>query len=272
MTGEGEKRAMQLEICVDRVESAEAAERGGADRIELCGNLVIGGTTPDPELFRILRERLRIPIHVMIRPRYGDFCYTEEEFRIMCENIRVFRSLGADGIVCGALRPDGTLDTERMREMIRLGAGGKITLHRCFDLCRDPFSTLEQAAELGVDILLTSGQRERAEDATEMLRALRERAAGRLLIQAGAGVNAGNIERICGATGITAYHMSGKILRNSPMRYRKEGVSMGIPSIGEYEIPETDELEVKEARRALNRISGAGWSGFREGRKGWSGL
>lgn len=246
----------QLEICVDSVESALAADRGGADRIELCGNLIIGGTTPDPALFRETRKVSAIPAHVMIRPRFGDFCYSESEFAVMCDDVRTFRELGAEGIVVGILRPDGTLDLERMRTIIKLAGDMKVTLHRCFDLVRDPFEALEQAVDLGVSIVLTSGQKNHAEDALDLLAQLRQKAGNRILIQAGSGVNPGNIERIYKGTGIRAYHMSGKVRRESRMQYRKEGVSMGIPSVSEYAVFETDEDKVRQARNVLDQLNG----------------
>mgnify|MGYP002745148851 CR=1 FL=1 len=150
-----------LEACVDSVESAMAAVEGGADRLELCGNLIIGGTTPGPWLFDEIRKRSDIRIHALIRPRFGDFCYTRHEIDILCEDIRTFRKLGADAAVIGALKPDGTLDVEAMKRMIDAAGDMGITLHRAFDVCRDPFEALETAKELGVNTILTSGQRKR---------------------------------------------------------------------------------------------------------------
>ena len=148
-----------LEACVDSVESALAAVRGGADRLELCGNLIIGGTTPDIHLFQEIRRYTDIPIHVLIRPRFGDFLYTEHEFRIMEEDIRSFKELGAQGAVIGILKENGDLDADRMKILMEEAEGMKVTLHRAFDVCRDPFAALEQAKDLGVDIVLTSGQK-----------------------------------------------------------------------------------------------------------------
>lgn len=248
------KEKKELEICVDRVESALAAERGGADRVELCGNLLIGGTTPEAEFFRIVKRRLQIPVHVMVRPRYGDFCYTEDEFSMLCAAIKEFKNLGADGIVCGILKPDGRLDVERMAELRSLSQGMRFTLHRAFDLCQDPFEALEQACRLGIDIILTSGQKQRAMDGMDILKTLEEQAKGRILLQAGASVSSENIPLLYEKTGIRAYHMSGKVLLDSPMLYRKKDVSMGIASMSEYEIMQTDEKLVREARAVLDRL------------------
>ncbi len=147
-----------LECCVDSVESAIAAQKGGADRLELCGNLIIGGTTPSVELYRAVRKNTDIPIHVLLRPRFGDFLYTAYELEILYEEVKLFSSEGADGLVIGCLKPDGELDIEAMKRMIELGKGRKITLHRAFDVCNNPLKALEQAIELGVDTILTSGQ------------------------------------------------------------------------------------------------------------------
>ena len=168
-----------LEACVDSVESAMAAVEGGADRLELCGNLIIGGTTPGPWLFDEIRKRSDIRIHALIRPRFGDFCYTRYEIDILCEDIRTFRKLGADAAVIGALKPDGTLDVEAMKRMIDAAEDMSITLHRAFDVCRDPFEALETAKELGVNTILTSGQRKSAKEGVEILKQLALKADGK---------------------------------------------------------------------------------------------
>ena len=247
------KRKMTLEVCVESVESALAAVEGGADRLELCADLIIGGTTPSPALFRAIRRRTDIPMHVMIRPRFGDFCYTESELEIMKDQIEEFRDLGAEGIVLGILKSDGSLDTEKMTELLACAEGMRVTLHRCFDMCRDPEKTLEEAVKLGVSIILTSGQKDRCVDGTELLRELQQKAAGRIIIQAGSGVEAGIIREVYEKTGICAYHMSGSRVYDSLMTYRKEGVSMGLPGFSEYEIRSTDCVKIREARRVLDQ-------------------
>ena len=151
-----------LEVCVDSVESALAAERGGADRLELCQNLVIGGTTPSCKLFETIRKYSKIPIHVLLRPRFGDFCYTQFEFEMLCAEAAMYRELGAEGVVIGMLLPDGTLDIQRMEKLMETTEGMSVTLHRAFDVCRDPKTTLEQAVKLGIRTILTSGQQHSA--------------------------------------------------------------------------------------------------------------
>ena len=148
-----------LEACVDSVESAMAAVAGGADRLELCSNLIIGGTTPGPWLFEEIRKRSDIRIHALIRPRFGDFCYTDAEFSIIKKAVEDFRKIGAEGVVFGVLKPDGTLNMEQMKGLMEAAGDMSVTLHRAFDVCVDPLETMEQAISLGIDTILTSGQR-----------------------------------------------------------------------------------------------------------------
>jgi copper homeostasis protein len=243
-----------LETCVDSVESAIAAERGGADRLELCGNLIIGGTTPSPLLFRRVREQCSIKIHVLIRPRFGDFCYTDQEFQIIKGEVEQFRELGADGVVIGILRPDGTLNMERMKELMEAAGDMSVTLHRAFDVCLDPYETLEQAKALGIRTILTSGQANSCLEGKEVLAKLIRQAAGDIDIMVGSGVDAGAIEKLAPEVMAKAYHMSGKVTLDSSMTYRKEGVSMGLPSLSEFEIWRTDQKRIEEAVKALDEI------------------
>ena len=230
-----------LECCVDSVESAIAAKNGGADRLELCQGLVIGGVTPGTALFQEIKNQMDIRIHALMRPRFGDFCYTRHEIDILCEDIRTFRKLGADAAVIGALKPDGTLDVEAMKRMIDAAGDMSITLHRAFDVCRDPFEALETAKELGVNTILTSGQRKSAKEGVEILKQLALKADGKVDIMAGAGIDADAIRYLAPKTGITTFHMSGKMTLDSRMVYRKEGINMGLPSMSEFEIWRTDE-------------------------------
>lgn len=243
-----------LECCVDSVTSAIHAAEGGADRLELCGNLVIGGTTPSPYLFKEVKKYVDIPIHVLIRPRFGDFCYDEHEVGIMCQEIRMFRELGASAVVIGALRPDGTLNTDTLKRMILAAGNRKITLHRAFDVCADPFLAMEEAVSLGIHTILTSGQAASCLAGQKLLKELHEKAENRIEIMAGAGVDAAAIRSLTAGTGIRSFHMSGKITRDSAMEYRKEGVNMGLPSLSEYEIWETSREKVREAKMALERV------------------
>ena len=243
-----------LECCVDSVESAINAAKGGATRLELCSNLVIGGTTPDVALVKEIRKYTDIPIHALIRPRFGDFCYSKHEMEIMTNQIRALKAIGVEGVVIGVLDEEGNLNTDAMQELIAEAGSLSITLHRAFDMCRDPYEALEQAIELGIDTILTSGQKQSAWEGRELLRELVEQADGRIDIMAGAGINAQTIEQLIPITGGTSYHMSGKVTLDSPMRYRKEDVSMGLPSLSEYEIWQTSENAVRAAAEVLERM------------------
>jgi copper homeostasis protein len=243
-----------LEACVDSVESALAAARGGADRLELCSNLVIGGTTPSTVLFNEIRKHTDIDIRVLIRPRYGDFCYTDYELNMIKGEIRAFRALGAQGVVLGILKPDGTLNVEQLKELMELAGGMAVTLHRAFDVCTDPFQTLEEAVELGIKTILTSGQQNACIEGAGLIKELVSQSADRIQIQAGSKVDAEVIEKLYHLTGATAYHMSGKVTIDSSMLYRKNGVSMGLPSLSEYEIWQTDEIKIRKAREVLEEL------------------
>ena len=179
-----------LEACVDSVESAMAAVQGGADRLELCGNLSIGGTTPGPWLFDEIRKRSDIRIHALIRPRFGDFCYTDAEFSMIKNAVKDFREMGAEGVVFGVLKPDGTLNMEQMKELMEAAGDMSVTLHRAFDVCVDPIEAMEQAISLGIDTILTSGQRNVCLQGADLLKELVEKSQGRITIQAGSGVGA----------------------------------------------------------------------------------
>lgn len=245
-----------LEVCVDSVESAIAAARGGATRLELCANLIIGGTTPGTALFREIRKYTDIPIHVLMRPRFGDFCYTEHEFSILKEEVTAFRDLGAEGAVIGILTPDGNLDTDRMGELMERAEGMSVTLHRAFDVCRDPHQALSDAVSLGINTILTSGQKNSCLLGEGLLGELVSEGGERIVIQAGGGVNADVIRQLYQKTGVRAYHMSGKRTMDSVMRYRREDVSMGIGGISEYEIWRTDEQMIRDACRTLEELLG----------------
>lgn len=243
-----------LECCVDSVESAIAAKKGGADRIELCSALVIGGLSPSQALYRKIREQVDIPIRVLLRPRFGDFCYTDFEHEILKEEIRSFRMLGADGIVIGTMKPDGTLNLEQMKEFIEEAQGMPVTLHRAFDMCKDPFVTLEEVKRLGISTILTSGQKNTCVDGVALLKELVENAQGETEILIGGGVDASVIPMLAEKTKAKAYHMSGKISVESKMHYRKQDVSMGVASVSEYEIWRTSEKRVREARKILDEL------------------
>ena len=241
-----------LEVCVDSVESAVAAQNGGATQLELCANLIIGGTTPSVALFDAVRAAVDIPINVLIRPRFGDFLYTDAEYDIMCREIELFAQRGATAVVIGALKADGTLDQEKMKGMIAAAGGIRVTMHRAFDVCRDAMKTLEAALALGVDTILTSGQKANAWAGREMIAALIERAGERADILIGAGVSAAMIADFRREyPEANAFHLSGKSVLDSGMIYRNEEVSMGLPGISEFQIWRTQEKAIRSAKEAL---------------------
>ncbi len=244
-----------LEVCVDSVESALAAAGGGADRIELCSNLIIGGTTPSEALLKEVRKVTDIPIRVLIRPRFGDFCYTKYEFSIIKEEVKMFRKLGADGIVIGILKPDGNLDINRIKILIKEAGGMAVTLHRAFDVCKNPYETLERVKYLGIDTILTSGQKNHCIDGKELLKDLVEQAGDKIEIMIGGGVNAEAISQLAPYTGARAFHMSGKKEMESAMVYRNKEVSMGLPVMSEYTIWRADEEKIREACFVLDKVS-----------------
>lgn len=249
------KKMYTLECCVDSVESAINAKAGGADRLELCANLVIGGTTPTQALFEQVREKTGVRTHVLIRPRFGDFLYSAEEADIICREIRQFRSAGADGIVIGALTPGGSLDLEQMKRFIDSAGGMSITLHRAFDMCRDPFAELEHARQLGIHTILTSGQASSCLEGLSMLNQLVKAAGKEITVLAGAGIDAAAVKILLAETNLTAFHMSGKKIMDSRMRFRNPDVNMGLPGMSEYEIWRTDPEKVKAVRALLDAAS-----------------
>lgn len=184
-----------IEACVDSYASCRAAYRGGADRLELCAHLVIGGTTPSTALFRQVQRDIPVKTNILIRPRFGDFLYSKEELEQMCEEIQMYRELGANGVVIGALTPDGDLDLDAMRRLMNCAGNMDVTLHRAFDMTRDPFAAMEDAIRLGCKTILTSGQQKDPLTGAELLRELFEKADDRIDIMAGCGVKNGTFRR-----------------------------------------------------------------------------
>ena len=244
-----------LECATDSVESALAAAKGGADRLELCANLIIGGTTPTLALYDEVRSHSDIPLFILIRPRFGDFLYTDYEANVICREIEMFQKAGAEGVVIGSLNKDGSLNAEHMKRFIDSAKDMSVTLHRAFDMCADPFETLKQAKKLGVNTILTSGQAPSSLEGIDLYEKLIEKANGEISILAGGGIKASTIEKLLKQTSLTAFHMSGKIVVESGMEFRNPAVSMGLPRISEYNIWLTDENNVREARRVLDEAA-----------------
>lgn len=237
-----------IEVCANSVESAVKAQEGGAYRVELCAGIPEGGTTPSYGEIAVARKLLtHTRLHVIIRPRGGDFLYSPLEEEIMAHDIDMATRLGADGVVIGCLKADGSIDTDMAGRLLEhVGKGMSVTFHRAFDMCCDPMEALEQIVGLGIDRILTSGQEATAEQGIPLLRQLVERAAGRIVIMPGCGVNAGNIEKIARETGATEFHLSARSSVGSGMVYRNRRVSMGgTVHIDEYSRDVTDPAKVR---------------------------
>lgn len=244
-----------LEICVDSLASARAAIAGGADRLELCSALAVGGLTPFEALLRQIRAESDVAIRCLMRLRAGDFLYTPEELEMLKMQIVQLKSAGASGFVIGCLNAQGDLDTEAMKPLIDAAGGLGLTLHRAVDVSRDPVQTYLDAGELGIDTVLTSGGASActAGEAViaRMLQLREEQNGPEVLI--GAGVKASVITHFRTALPLSrAFHMSGKTDVESRMAFRREGVPMGLPGLDEWHIQQTSLEAVQAARAALD--------------------
>lgn len=240
-----------LEICAGSVASAVAARDGGAQRIELCAALEVGGVTPSAGLIAEARKVEELVLNVIIRPRGGDFLYDDYEVACMEEDIRTCKRMGVDGVVIGALTANGDIDTATCKRLIKAADGMSVTFHRAFDMCRNPQKALEELITLGCHRVLTSGQAPTAEAGIELLSKLVEQANGRIIIMPGCGVNSNNAAKILKATGANEIHASARKSVGSGMIYRNSSVSMGNSDSDEYARKETD---VNEVRAIKNNI------------------
>jgi copper homeostasis protein len=205
--------AVRVEICVDSLESARAAERGGADRVELCADLPRGGTTPSAGLIATVRNSISIGLHILVRPRAGHFVYTSEEIEAMEHDIASAKRVGANGVAIGALRADGRIDQDVMRSLLKTAEPLNVTFHRAFDVVSDPYESIEMLAELGVGMLLTSGRRPTAPEGQELIRDLVMRSKGRVRVMAGAGLSPQNVLSLVTFTGVQDVHVGSGVSR-----------------------------------------------------------
>ena len=235
-----------IEICAGSVESAIAAKKGGAQRIELCSALSEGGLTPSLAMIEYVKRNLKIETFVLIRPRSGDFSYSRAEFEVMKSDIFSAKAKDADGIVTGMLNTDGSIDTCRMKEIMDLARPLPVTFHRAFDLTRDPDKALEEIIKLGCKRILTSGQSKNALLGAELIARLVKIADKRISIMPGGGINAGNLRQLFDLSGAMEYHLSATTQIASRMIFRKEGISMGNAAGNEYEMAQTDQKMVAE--------------------------
>ena len=243
-----------LEICVDSFESARRASEAGADRLELCGDLLVGGVSPSPFLIEQVVSRIGTPVNVLLRPRFGDFCFTGEEKEILLREVAFCAEAGVNGVVIGALTPDGDLDVPFLSQCMAAAGDLEVTLHRCFDVCRDGFEAIETACDLGIQTILTSGQMATAPKGLENLKAFRRFAADRIHLMAGSGVSASNIPMLHREAGICHFHLSGKRSEPGPMKFRREGVPMGLPMASEFDRQYADSKAIRAARAAIDAL------------------
>ncbi|XP_066549436.1 copper homeostasis protein cutC homolog [Amia ocellicauda] len=241
-----------MEVCVDSVESAINAERGGAGRIELCSGLLEGGITPSIGLLQVVKQYVQIPVFVMIRPRAGDFLYSDHEVEVMKTDIHLSKSHGADGLVLGTLTEDGRVDTELCMELLAACRPLPVTFHRAFDMVHDPMVALETLISLGFERVLTSGCDVSALEGLPLIKRLVEQAKGRITVMPGGGISERNLQRILEGSGAQEFHCSARSSRDSAMKFRNSCVSMGAAlSTPEYSVKVADVTKV----RTLNAIA-----------------
>ena len=207
----------QLEVCANSVASAIAAQAGGADRVECCQNLEIGGITPSPGQIQMVRQQLSIGMHVLVRPRGGDFVYTDIEFEEMKADVLFCKEAGCDGVVIGLLDVEGRVDHKRTAELVALAAPLDVTFHRAFDVTSEPFEALETVIGCGCRRLLTSGMKSTAMEGAELINELVKQSNGRIEIMPGAGINEANLADIARITGASSFHTSAKVVLRDRM-------------------------------------------------------
>ena len=243
-----------LEVCANSATSAIAAQQGGAARIELCENLAEGGTTPSYGQMILARKHLHIKLYVLIRPRRGDFLYTDLEFEVMQADIRTCIEAGCDGVVIGMLKADGSVDKERCTELVRLARqwGLGVTFHRAFDMCADQFQALEDIIEMGCERILTSGGKSTAMEGATVIAHLIEKAAGRIAIMPGSGITENNVADLVHFTGATEVHSSARVKIAGGMQYQNDHILLNDGLTDEYSLDVTSTNRVKEILKRAN--------------------
>lgn len=237
---------MKIEVCIDSVQSAINSEKGGAIRVELCDNLFEGGTTPSAGTIAITRKQISIGLQVIIRPRGGDFLFSDLEMEIMKHDVQTAKNLGADGVVIGILTPEGKVDKARCAELISIARPMNVTFHRAFDMTVDPFEALEDIVELGCERILTSGQQKSAIEGKALIAELHQKADGRIIIMPGAGIDEYNIDQMI-ACGVEECHVAARKPERSGMQFQNSRVFMGgTLRLPEYEIQVTDSERINK--------------------------
>jgi len=240
-----------VEVCVDSVASAVAAERGGAGRVELCGSLIEGGITPSAGLIEMTRAAISIPLHVMIRPRGGDFCYDADEFETMHRDIARAQLLGANGVVFGILDVHGNVDLARTRQLANDARPLAVTFHRAFDMTTDLFRALEDLCAVGIDRVLTSGGESSSLQGQETILQLAGKADGRIIIMPGGGIKPQNARSFVAYTGVKEIHSGLRSALPSPMLHRNPRISMGSVEGREFQRFAVLEEEVRKLCKVL---------------------
>ncbi|MGC2161191.1 MAG: copper homeostasis protein CutC [Silvibacterium sp.] len=241
-----------LEICVDSVESAVSAERGGAQRVELCSDLTEGGLTPSLGLIRAVRLRIKIGVHVMIRPRAGDFLYSDDDFAVMRDDIAAAAECGVEGVVLGLLTADGDVDVERTKELVKLARPLEVTFHRAIDMARDIEGALEEVIETGADRILTSGAEPTAMQGRRRIGELVRASEGRIGVMAGSGIRAENVQEIAQATGVEEFHAALRRVVPSPIRHQRRKVHLGDPGVDDYARRVVRAADVRTLQEAID--------------------
>lgn len=246
---------VSLEVCANSITSAIAAQKGGAIRVELCDNLHEGGTTPSYGEILLSRKHLHIKLYVLIRPRGGDFLYTDLEFEIMKADVRHCIDVGCDGIVVGLLNPDGTVDKERCAQLVSMAKshGLGATFHRAFDVSANLDKTLEDIIEIGFERVLTSGGKSTAMEGASSIKNLIAKAAGRIMIMAGSGILENNVADLVRYTGVKEVHSTARAVLKSRMHYQNDHIMMGKQFNNEYEILVTNPERVQKIISEANR-------------------
>jgi len=241
-----------VEVVIDSAEAAIAAQNGGADRVELCANLLEGGTTPSAGTIKLALASVDIDVNVMIRPRGGDFCYSDVEFEVMKVDIELAKTLGANGVVIGILSEDGSIDLERTGELVALARPLSVTFHRAFDMSREPFEALEALIGLGLDRVLTSGQESSVLEGLDLITDLIQKAGDRIIVMPGAGITERNIRKIVDQSKPKEIHIYAPGSMESRMRYRNTRLFMGGElRPAEFSLLVTDPNRIIEFRNAI---------------------
>jgi len=244
-----------VEICTDSVESACTAQEAGAGRVELCSALSEGGLTPSLGLINAVRGNIDIPFNVLIRPRAGDFLYSDVEFSVMHRDIDIAGESGADGIVTGILTGEGNIDIERTALLVEYALPMRVTFHRAFDMCRDPLRALHDIINTGSDRILTSGQARKAVDGSAVIKNLVTAARDEIIIMPGGGIDEYNIAVLANSTGAREFHLSGRRTIESQMIFRRKGISMGgSRMISEYSTKFADADRIRTVIKILEGI------------------